>query len=232
MSYPSITEVKTENDNAIMFYSRRGYPFIKFVGSEGVADTVNNIFLRQRDNPSQIGPLDSPQSLDTQNIPHNFCHLIQTTDVPFLEVNHPPSLTARYLTGTIKFVVVYIWAGGLVLLTQATTNFVIAYFSSIVLLPVIFLLTNTLDKVDVLGAQSIVFLRVGLAYMKRCLFGRNVLRLGYENAYPLVSTYNVKNNKGFISFYNYTFANMCSENVIVTEEVIFHKHLDATSSRL
>jgi len=40
----------------------------------------------------------------------------------------------------------------------------------------------------------------------------------------------VKNNNGYIAFYNYTFANAASEDVIATEEIISHKYLDAIRS--
>lgn len=53
------------------------------------------------------------------------------------------------------------------------------------------------------------------------LFGR------YENAYPLVSSYNIKTNQGTISFHNFTFANINTDDVIATEEIVFHKYLEA-----
>lgn len=225
MSYPCITDIRLST-NAIGFFARHSYPFIKFIGVDNV-NAVDKILQQQRENLSQASPLESANSLDTQNIPEKYNGFIHASDLPFLEVNHAPSIAGKYLKGTIKFVIIYVWLGVLLLLLKAGTGWMIPYFLSILLLPILFLLTNTLDKVDVLAAKNLIFLRVGIAYVNECRYGRNALRLGYESAYPLTSSYNIKTNQGAVSFYNYTFANVNSDDVIATEEIIFHKYMDA-----
>lgn len=174
-------------------------------------ENVNRILQQQRDSPSHIGPIDSPQSLgifsrnsfrslinfrvDITHIPQKFCHFIHNNDLPFLEVNHPPSITARYLyqpppfsffssltirymRPTLMFAVAYLWLGVIFFLMQPNMEHIIFYVLVLALFPIFLLLTNTVDKVDILGARSLIFLRVGLSYYgKQCQFGRNVARL-------------------------------------------------------
>jgi len=64
------------------------------------------------------------------------------------ETGNGRKLTRRYLWGSIKFAVVYL-VGGILFLTGAGSGWKIPYFLSILSLPVIFLLTNTLDKVHI-----------------------------------------------------------------------------------
>lgn len=228
MSYTSILDIKT-TPNTLSFYARHRHPFIKFIGVEGV-NSVLKIIQQRRENPSFIGPIDSPKSLEMKDIPQKFCSLIQVNDLPFLEVNQLTK--SRYLMYSVKFISVYLWVAVLLFLAKADTFWIVCYFSSILILPVILILSNTVQKVDVVGSRAIVFLRVGLTWgtARKCKFGRNIQRLGYEHAYPLVCQYNIRDNKGVITFTTFKYANFSTSDVIVSEELIFHKHQDALAS--
>lgn len=79
---------------------------------------------------------------------------------------------------TLMFAVAYLWLGVIFFLMQPNMEHIIFYVLVLALFPIFLLLTNTVDKVDILGARSLIFLRVGLSYYgKQCQFGRNVARL-------------------------------------------------------